>query len=291
MIGTLGPCLPVDLLAASGRLRGPLSWQLDRSTPRADGWLESRFPRWARSILEDWADGRFVEQEVVVLTRGEYVVQRRYNYLCELQRRGIVGGPRPLIFDVAKIPRATSEAHTIAAVRQLAAELGLDDAALGSGIAATNAERAGRTPLATHRGCLLAGTPPPHELLHEAIRGAGFGPIGPTLGDEWADPGPPVATDREPATAIGQQVHARQNAARGFEDTPARAVALAALHGARAAVLWHSEEDEARIWSVPRVRQALAEAGVPTLVMTRRDERARDGAPAEIGAFLKGLEL
>ena len=36
-----------------------LPWQADRATPCADQWLESSFPGWARSILEDWADGRF----------------------------------------------------------------------------------------------------------------------------------------------------------------------------------------------------------------------------------------
>lgn len=290
MIGTLGPCLPIDLLAASGRLRGLLPWQLHRDTSRADGWLESRFPRWARSILEDWAEGRFDDLELVVFSRADDVVQRLYYYICELQRRGIVGGPKPLIFDVAKIPRATSEAHTVASVRRLAGELGLEDAALSSGIAAINSERARRAPATTQQGCLLAGTPPPHDLLHEATRGAGFVPLGPTLDEEWRDPGPPVATDADPATAIGRQVHARWNALRGFDDLRARTAASAAQHGVHAAVLWYPEEDEARIWSVPRVRQALAEAGVPTLAMTRRDELGRDGAPGEIRAFLEGLE-
>ena len=291
MIGTLGPCLPVDLLMASGRLRGPLPWDLERATPRADGWLESRFPRWARSILEGWAKGRFDDRELVVFSRGDDVVQRLYYYVCELQRRGIVGGPRPLIFDVAKIPRATSEAHTIAAVRRLAAELGLDDDTLREGIAATNAQRARTTRLSTGRACLLAGTPPPHDLLHAAVQQAGFVPIGPTLEVEWSDLGPLIATEGDPAVAIGRQVHARQNAARGFGDLTARPGASAERPGARAAVLWHPEEDEARIWAVPRVRQALADAGVPTLVLSRRDERGGDGAPAEIEAFLKGLNL
>jgi len=291
MIATIGPCLPIDLLAATGRFTGPVSWQLDRPTPRADGWLESRFPRWSRSILEDWAQGRFDDLEMIVFSRGDDVAQRLYYYVCELQRRGIVGGPRPVIFDVAKIRRSTSEDHTVASVRRLAAELGLDDAALASGIAATNERRKAGGTVAGAPACLLPGTPPPQDMLHQAIRDAGFAPVGPTLAELWSDPGPVVDTVGDPADAIGRQVHARSNDARGFEDPIVRVAALAARHDAKAAVLWHTEEDEARIWVTPRVRSALAEASVPTLVLTRRDEGGEDGAAAEIDAFLKGLEL
>ena len=130
MIATVGPCLPIDLIAATNRLSGPLGWQLDLPTPRADEWLESRFPRWARSITEQWAEGQLDDHEAVVFSRGEDVTQRLYYYICELQRREIVGGPRPIIFDVAKILRPSSEQHTIASVRRLAEELELDDVAL-----------------------------------------------------------------------------------------------------------------------------------------------------------------
>lgn len=289
MIATVGPCLPVDLLAATGRLAGPLAWQLDRPTPRADTWLESRFPRWAHSILEDWADGHFDDREAIVFSRGEDVAQRLYYYICELQRRGIVGGPRAVIFDVAKIPRETSEAHTIAAVRSLAAEVGLDETALSQGIAATNERRRQAQAAPKAPTCLLPGTPPPQGLLHQAIRDAGFTPIGHTLSESWADLGPAVDVDGDPAAAIGRQVHARRNEWRGFGDAARQTAELATDMQAAAAVLWYTEEDEAGIWQLPRIRAALAEAGVPALVMTRRDERGRDGALAEIQAFLEGL--
>ena len=129
MIATVGPCLPYDLLEATGRHAGPLSWRLDRPTPRADAWLESKFPGWARSILEDWADGCFDELSAVLFSRADDAAQRLYYYVCELQRRGLISGPEALILDVAKIPRPSSEAHTIEAVRRLARELGLDDEA------------------------------------------------------------------------------------------------------------------------------------------------------------------
>jgi hypothetical protein len=55
-------------------------------------------------------------------------------------------------------------------------------------------------------------------------------------------------------------------------------------------VLWQIEEDDALAWHLPAQRAALARAGVPALVLTRRDWLARDGASEEIGAFLQGIE-
>jgi hypothetical protein len=291
MIASLGPCLPVDLLEATGRHAGQLSWVLGQPTPRADRWLESKFPVWSRSILEQWASGRFDELEMVVFSRGDDVVQRVYYYLCELQRRGLVAGPQPVIFDVAQIPRATSEAHSIAAVRDLAARLGLDDAALEASIARTNARRAASTPARDGRAaCLLAGTPPPHPLLHEAISAGGFVPVGETLVEAWSDPGPRVAeASGDPAAMIGRQIHARRNDRRGFLDAASAIAQSAQASNATAAVLWYSEEDEARVWRLPAVRDALEALGLPLLVLTRRDEAAADCAPDEICSFLKGL--
>lgn len=291
MIASLGPCLPIDLLEATGRHAGQLPWRLDEPTPRADRWLENKFPAWSRSIVEEWALGRFDELDAVVFSRGDDAVQRMYYYLCELQRRGLIGGPRPIIFDVAKIPRATSEAHTIASVRRLAAMLKLDNAALETAIGKLNIRRAAtdvsRAPDPT---CLIAGTPPPQRLLHDAVAVAGFAAVGPTLAEAWSHPGPRVEeASGDPAAMIGRQVFARSDDRRGFLDASAVTAARAREAGATAAVLWYSEEDEARVWELPRVRDVLATLEVPTLVMTRRDETGADGAPEEIRAFLEGV--
>lgn len=292
MIATVGPCLPYDLLEATGRYAGPLSWRLDRATPRADAWLESKFPGWAKSILEDWAEGSFHAPSEVVFSRADDAAQRLYYYICELQRRGLVRGPRPLVFDVAKIPRASSEAHTIQSVRGLAQEFDLDDDALEAGIAAANAKRADAVAeAASGRVCLFVGTPPPQRLLHDAIAAAGYAPVGPTLAEVWADPGPTVEQGcGDPSAAIGRQVHRRYDQRRGFGDAARSAVEAAQRSGAAAAVLWFGEEDEVGAWKVPQVRDALSAAGVPVLVMTRRDEAARDGTPEEVLAFLEGLK-
>jgi hypothetical protein len=52
-------------------------------------------------------------------------------------------------------------------------------------------------------------------------------------------------------------------------------------------VLWYAEEDEAEVWHLPAQKRALAEAGIPALVLTRRSWRGDDGVDADIAAFLK----
>jgi len=94
---SVGPLLPHDLFAASGRYAGPLGWTLDRPMPFAAEWMENRFAPWAASILEDWAAGAFDAHEAVVFARADDSAQRLYYYLCELRRRGVMtGGPEPL---------------------------------------------------------------------------------------------------------------------------------------------------------------------------------------------------
>src|SRR5690606_38534985 len=58
-IGCVGVDLPVEVLLASGRPFGHLPWRTDGHTPWADQWLESGFPGWTRSILEQWHAGVF----------------------------------------------------------------------------------------------------------------------------------------------------------------------------------------------------------------------------------------
>jgi hypothetical protein len=115
--------------------------------------------------------------------------------------------------------------------------------------------------------------------------------VGATLPGLWADPGPPVEeASGDPAAAIARQLHGRPDDQRGFGDQAASALAAARAVDARAAVLWYTEEDEARVWSVPSVRKALADAAIPTLLLTRRDGLARDGAGDEIASFLQGTK-
>ena len=290
MIASLGPGLPLDLLHATARYSGSLEWELERATPRADAWLESKFPLWARAILEQWAAGTYDEVEAVVFSRADDAAQRLYYYVCELQRRELIAGPRARILVIANIPRASSEAHTILAVRRLAQELVVDDQALEQGIARTNAQR--RPPREPSGGpvCLLVGTPPLGSLLHEAIARAGFVSDGPTLGELWSDPGPWVEErSGDPAAAIGRQLSARPDDQRGFGSVAQAVLERARRTNARAAVQFYAEEDESRVWDAPAIRSTLAQAGIPALMLSRRDAAGRDGAGEEIERFLQEL--
>lgn len=290
MIAGIGHGLPLDLLHATGNYAGPLAWNAGRETPRASQWIESRFSPWARSILQDWADGAFDDMDTVVFGRADDAVQRLYYYICELQRRELIAGPRALIFDLAGIARTSSADHTIEKVRQLARELSVTDDALETAIVKTNASRDGQDQHGDGPACLLLGTPPPDRRLHDAIGAAGFVAAGKTLESLWRDAGPKVAEGSgDPAAAVGRQLHAR-GAGAGFEDNAATAVQRARECGARAAVQWYIEEDETRIWNAPAISKALGEAGIPTLVLTRRDWAARDGAAEEIRKFLAGVQ-
>lgn len=292
MIASLGPDLPQDLLAATGVHAGLLPWDIDRETPAADRWLESKFPRWTYSVLQDWLDGRLDHLDAVVFSRADDGAQRLYYYISELRRLGEVGGPEPLIFDVAKIGRASSAQHMVASVRKLADRLGVGEIALERGIAETNVRRANVTAAADAqpgRVCLIAGTPPPDRRLHGMVERAGWIAAGETLGDAWADPGPPVEEGTgDPFAALARQLHARRADVRAFFDRAQALEAQADECGALAAVLWFAEEDDARVWHLPAQRDVLARIDIPALILTRRDWRANDGVEAEIAAFLQG---
>lgn len=289
-IASVGPVLPQDLFAATGRYAGPLGWAPDRPMPFAAQWMENRFAPWAASILEDWAAGAFQHHEAVVFARADDNAQRLYYYLCELRRRGVIqGGPEPLVFDSAQGPRATSLARTTQSVRKLAGRLGVDDAALEAGIAATNVARAARATAGSHKPvCLLVGTPPPDRTLHAAIEATGFMADGPTLDALWSDPGAPVGeATGDPCAAIARQINASPIGPRAFVDRPEVLRARIAATSAQAAVLWYAEQEEGEVWHLPSLRRTLYEAGVPTLVLTRRQWGADHEAAAQIGVFLR----
>lgn len=291
MIAYVGPDLPHDVLTATRRCVGPMTWNIDRAMPLADRWLESKFPAWARSILQDWAEGVLDGLEAVVFSRADDAAQRLYYYLCELRRQGVVGGPEPLIFDAATIPRASSGARLAAAVRGLADRLGVDAAALEQGIVETNTRRTGDAATGdARRCCLIAGTPPADRRLHAMIEHAGWQASGDTLGQTWAGAGAAVDEGSDdPFAAVAAQMHRGVQSSRGFRDMAAALMEGVRSHRADAVLLWLAEEDEARLWHLPAQRDALAAAGVPALFLTRRDWRANDGEAESIDLFLKGI--
>ena len=290
MIAIAGPNLPHEILQASGRHAGPLPIVPDRETPRAADWLESKFAPWAFALLEAWAEGEYDDLEQVLFSRAEDNSQRLYYYVCELQARGLIAGPKATIFDVAKISRAASAERTIAKARDLARELDVSDAAIEEAIAAANRKRAQAGLANGARVCLLAGTSTPDDRLHRAIATTGFEPVGQTLVDEWTDMGEPIEERTgDPAAAVGRQVHESASGSRSFTDPAAQLSARIAAAGAKAVVVWQTEEDEAQSWQLPAQRRVLENSGLPHLLLTRRDWLARDGAPVEIAEFLSGV--
>nr|WP_295663114.1 hypothetical protein [Polymorphobacter sp.] len=291
MIASVGPALPHDLFAASGRYAGPLGWSLDRPMPFAARWMETKFAPWAASILEDWAAGAFDAYEAVVFARADDNAQRLYYYLCELRRQGVLAGPEPLVFDSAQGSRTTSLDRTTAMVRKLAARLDIDDSALDGAIVATNAARAKRAELSrSPKTCLVAGTAPPDRGLHDAIEAQGWHAAGPVLADVWADAGPPVdAGTGDPCAAIGRQLWKSPLGNRAVHDGATKLAAAVAATSASAVVLWYSEDEEAGVWHLPAERKMLDDAGIATLVLTRRPWGRDDDGAAAIGEFLRGV--
>ncbi len=312
-VGFVGLDIPLEVLTGNGRVACHLPWDRALPTPRADRWLESGFGPWTRRILEDWAEGRFDLFEHVVFTRGDDNAQRLYYYICELQRRGEIKGPTPLIFDVAYVRRPTSAERTRTAVAKLCAQLEMRISDLA--IPQVNARRAVLASLQSGRHgnglfyerltraslfgdvaavapagqttqrVLLAGTPPPDGRLHQAVDQAGASIVAEAHERSLGWMGQHVAEDGEPLTAIAASIYARTTGARTFGDRSQRLVAAAREAQADAVLLWLIEEEESEVWHVPAQRAALAAADIPTLVLTRR--AWLDDISGELTHFLK----
>jgi benzoyl-CoA reductase/2-hydroxyglutaryl-CoA dehydratase subunit BcrC/BadD/HgdB len=142
VIGIVGAEVPVELVLAAGALPIVLPTFADQPTHAAERYLEPSFAPALRSITEQWLQGRLDFMDAVVFSRGDDSTQRCYYYLCELQRRALARGPRPLIFDVAKIPRPSSLVHTLSSVRDLAKALASDAERIAAAILARDHRRA-----------------------------------------------------------------------------------------------------------------------------------------------------
>jgi len=288
VIAIAGPNLPHVVLSAAGCHGGVVAFDPDSPVGVSGQWIEDKFAPWAFAVVDAWALGAYDALDHVLFSRADDTSQRLYYYVCELQQRGLLAGPEPLIFDLAKIPRESSTQHTADKVRQLAERLGVSDAALEEAIAAGNTA-AEAMPASGAPACLLAGTPPPDRRLHDAITEAGFAACGPTLAEHWMRPAVIEAQSGDPALAIARALQADPTGPRAFAD-PAQVLAADMVRcGADAVVLWRIEEDDSQAWHLPHEKRMLEEAGVPHLVLTRRDWLARDGAGEEIAQFLKGL--
>lgn len=324
-LGFVGPDVPIDLLLASGRAFGHLPWHADAGTPFADGVLESGFPGWSRSILEQWHEGAFDGLHAVVFSRTDDATQRLYYYVRELQRRGQLRGPRPRLLDLALVPRASSVDHSAESVGLLARELDIDETALRAGIARADAlrltlrqlqvqrssdgvfhARLGRAllwsdptrwidsvplpPPGAARRVLLAGSTPPDERLHQAVEHAGACVVAETHVHALGRLGLPLeATEAGAARHVARQLLATATGPRAFLDRGQWISGLAQDARAAAVVLWLAREDEALAWHVPAIQRALAAAQLPALVLPVASWRADDGALERVAAFCREI--
>jgi hypothetical protein len=324
VLGFVGPDLPVEVLIATGRPFGHLPWRTDGLTPWADRWLESGFPGWARSILEQWHQGEFDDLHAVVFSRADDASQRLFYYVRELQQRGLLQGPRALVFDMALIPRESSLAHTAQSVLSLAGELEVAPEALPGAMERANVlrrwlqqvqqdraghgdyyERLARAMLwsgssswcggdvspagqpATHR-VLLAGSFPPDDRLHRAVELAGASVIAEAHAHSLERLGPPIpASSEAPHLAIARHLRDCSVGSRSFLDRARWVADRAGAARAAAVVLWLTREDEALAWQVPAQRKALAAAGIPTLVLPATSWLADEVALHQITQFCR----
>jgi hypothetical protein len=134
VVGYIGDEIPVALILAANALPLRLRAKPGRATPRADQFMESAFAPALRAIAEAWLEGELNGLDTVVFPRSDDSSQRLYYYLCELQRRGRCGGPRPLLYDIARISRPASIDHHRDSTRRLAEDLGAKVESLGAAL-------------------------------------------------------------------------------------------------------------------------------------------------------------
>lgn len=321
-VAFVGPDIPIEVLLASGRPFGHLPWRTDGSTPWADQWLESSFPFWARSILEQWHEGVFDGLDAVVFSRAGDASQRLYYYIAELQRRGRLGGPSLRIFDLAYVPRESSLAHTEVALSQLMLALDVSAGMLLEGIESANRlrrriadleskrvatgtlyERLARAalwsdatqwidqveipaaPVSVGR-VLLAGSMPPDARIHQAVDAAGASIVAEAHTLCAGRLGTELKFTEEPLErALARHLRRVSIAPRAFFDRAAWIVERATAARASAVVIWLTREDEVLAWSVPAMHRALGMAGLPTLLLPAARWQADDGSLERVARF------
>lgn len=169
-IGYLGWDVPVELILAADAVPVQLS-ALPHSgtTTLADRFLENSFSAQSRIVADRWLSGDLDCLDAVIFSRSDDNAQRLYYYLCELQRMDECKGPRPLLYDLARIQRGTSVAHTTESTQALASAVGADESRLGTAIERVVARQALLGELAKLR---TADQVPQGTVAYRIVRGA-----------------------------------------------------------------------------------------------------------------------
>ena len=330
VIGYYGNDIPVALILAAGALPVRLRAAPRSATARADLYLESAHSPELRALVEQWLAGELDFIETVIFPRSDDSAQRVYYYLCELQRRGVCAGPRPLLYDVAGIGRPVSVDYTRESTRRLARDLGVNDEQLPQALRRV----ADREKLCSDIRARCAADPPlPGSLAWALARASGCdwretfdgrarrwldeaislprarrillaGDLLPdaSLHEAIESAGGSVvleltesAADGDTANsplldALADQFHARRTPVRAMREDAHWAVRNARNGRADAVVFWLAEEDESLPWEIARQMRNLATAGIPALALTRQSWQPDQAALARVGEFVAGGE-
>jgi hypothetical protein len=310
VVGYVGNDVPVALILAGGALPVRLRGGEQAGTANADRFIESSFAPELRAVADQWLRGALDHLHAVVFARSDDSGQRLYYYLCELQRRGLCAGPRPLLYDVAGLARGASFEHTLESTRQLATELAAPNPALAAALRrvreredlllAVQARRQLPAPLSGSTAwaleyaaacdwrdsfdeaawAWLAASP----LLHipRRVLLAGDPPpdgqlhtaieaAGASVVLELTESGPGAARNgHDPLAAIATEFQGRESPALSMR-RDARWLAGRALDcRADAVLVWLSEQNEALPWEISRQLQSLRAAGIPALLLARQ---------------------
>jgi len=328
VVGYISSGVPTELILAANALPVRLRAAGDAPTPHADEYLESSFVPDARAVVEQWISGALDFMDAVIFTRNEDSSQRLYYYLCELQRTRRCGGPKPILYDIATIARATSIGHTEQSTRTLARNLGASESAIKSaaqfvavrtalvnemqsrnvlGSLAHRIARASefdwrmdfdnalRTWLASAQSTLaaprivLAGSPPPDDRLHRFVEDAGGTIVGELTEMTAPHVAESVVADHDDLKQLALRYYRIATPAQRMLKTKMWVADEVQARGAHGAILWLIEEDEALPWEAPAQAQALRDAKIPVLVLARQNWRAGADTRQAIQAFVRTL--
>lgn len=310
IVGYVGNDVPVALILAAGALPVRLRVGAGAGTSGVDRFIESSFAPELRAIADQWLQGALDHLDAVIFARSDDSGQRLYYYLCELQRRGLCAGPRPLLHDVAGLARGASAEHTLESTRLLASQLGAPALALAAALErvtgreqllrAIQARRQLPAPLpgSAAWACQYAAgcdwriefddaarrwlEEVPLLAMPKRVVLAGDPPPDDQLHTAIEAAGASVVLEltesegasdrsaRDPLAAIAEDSRRRESPALSMRRNARWLAERAQELRADAVLIWLSEQNEALPWEIARQLESLRAAGLPALLLARQ---------------------
>lgn len=327
VVGYVGNDVPVALILAAGaipvRLRGN-----PKATPsHALHFVESSFSPELRVIADQWLAGALDHLHSVIFARSDDSGQRLYYYLCELQRRGLCAGPRPLLFDVAGLARGASFEHTLESTRILASQLDVSSESLPRArervvqrenlLRSLRAQRllpsplAGSAAWAVEYAAACDWRPSFDEATHGWLTTVAT-LVAPKRVLMAGDPAPDdqlhtaieatgasvvaeltesdtssECAQRDPFVAIAEEFQARESPALSMRRDPRWLAGRALAHRADSVLVWLSEQNEALPWEIARQMHSLRDSGIPALMLTRQPWQITSSVLTQVTDFCR----